>query len=74
MIKSVTGFNRRFSIDDAGKLLLATHISGEPLSTGHGFPLRLVAPGHRGYCWVKWVSRIEVSSKPSWWQPPLPLQ
>ncbi len=74
VIESVTGFNRRFSIDDAGKLLLATHISGEPLSTGHGYPLRLVAPGHRGYNWVKWVSRIEVSSKPSWWQPPLPLQ
>jgi len=74
VIKSATGFNRRFSIKETGRLLLATRIAGEPLSSGHGFPVRLVAPGHRGYHWVKWVTSIEVSSKPSWWQSPLPLQ
>ncbi len=74
VIESVTGFNRRFHIHQADRLLLATHVAGEPLSSGHGYPLRLVAPGHRGYNWVKWVSRIEISSKPSWWQSPLPLQ
>lgn len=74
VIESATGFNRRFPIADAAHLLLATHIMGEPLSSGHGFPVRLVAPGRRGYNWVKWVTEIEVSSKPSWWQSPLPLQ
>ncbi len=74
VIESATGFNRRFAIGEASQLLLATHISGEPLSSGHGYPLRLVAPGHRGYNWVKWVTSIEVSNKPSWWQSPLPLQ
>ena len=74
VIESATGFNRRFPIEDADQLLLATHVGGEPLSSGHGYPLRLVAPGRRGYHWVKWVTRIEVSDKPSWWHSPLPLQ
>jgi DMSO/TMAO reductase YedYZ molybdopterin-dependent catalytic subunit len=74
VIESATGFNRRFAIGEASQLLLATHIAGEPLSSGHGYPLRLVAPGHRGYNWVKWITSIEVSNKPSWWQSPLPLQ
>ena len=41
-------------------------------SADHGFPPRLVAPGRRGYWWVKWVERIELESTPSWWQPPFP--
>jgi DMSO/TMAO reductase YedYZ molybdopterin-dependent catalytic subunit len=74
IVRSRTGYNRRFPLDDAGRLLLATHVGGERLSPGHGFPIRLVADGYRGYNWVKWVTEIEVSDEPSWWQPPLPLQ
>ncbi len=74
VIESITGFRRRFPIGEAERLLLATHVGGATLSSGHGFPMRLVAPGRRGHHWVKWVTRIEVSDKPSWWQSPLPLQ
>ena len=44
------------------------------LPPGHGAPVRLVVPGRRGFWWVKWVDRVEVSSAPWWWQPPLPLR
>lgn len=71
---SATGYSRRFSLDEVGNLLLATHVEGEVLSAGHGFPLRLIAPGHRGYGWVKWIDELEVSREPGWLQPPLPLQ
>ena len=74
LFRSITGYVRRFSLDEAGGLLLATHVGDEELSAGHGFPLRLVAPGHRGYGWVKWISEVEVSSDPAWLEPPLPLR
>ena len=74
VVTSVTGFSRRFSLEEAQGLLLADRVGGERLSAGHGAPLRLVAPGRRGYHWVKWVARVEVSGQPGWWQSPLPLQ
>jgi DMSO/TMAO reductase YedYZ molybdopterin-dependent catalytic subunit len=73
LVRSVTGYQRRFPVSDAGRLLLATRVGGRPLDAGHGFPLRLVAPGRRGFWWVKWVERIEASATPWWWQPPFPL-
>ena len=72
--RSVTGYYRKFSLDAAQEFLLATHVTGETLSHGHGYPVRLVAPGRRGYEWVKWVTEIEFSETPHWWQPPLPIQ
>ena len=71
-VHSVTGYWIRFPIHDLDRLLLATQVGGAPLSAGHGFPVRLVAPGRRGYWWVKWVDRIELQTTPSWWQPPFP--
>jgi len=72
-VHSVTGYWVRFPVGDLGSLLLATGAGGQPLSAGHGYPLRLVAPGRRGYWWVKWVDRVELDSVPSWWQPPFPV-
>ncbi|HEV8425241.1 MAG TPA: molybdopterin-dependent oxidoreductase [Actinomycetes bacterium] len=73
VVVSRTGYRRRLPLADAGGLLLATRLQGHPLSAGHGFPARLVAPGRRGFWWVKWVTSIEVDAGPWWRQPPFPL-
>ena len=73
VVTSATGYRRRLPLAEAGRLLLATRLAGRPLAAGHGFPARLVAPGRRGFWWVKWVVSIEVDPAPWWRQPPFPL-
>jgi len=73
-VRSVSGYDRRFPIERASSLLLATRFGGQTLDPGHGFPARLVVPDGRGFWWVKWVRSIEVDEMPHWWQAPFPLQ
>jgi len=60
-VVSVTGHRWSFGLDEIGLALLATHVGGETLSAGHGYPLRLIFPGRRGFQWIKWIERIEVA-------------
>ena len=66
---SVTGYRWSLPIEEARDALLATHVGGERLSHGHGAPVRLVAPGRRGFQWVKWVTRVDVrtAGDPAQW-------
>ncbi len=73
-IRSATGYDRRFAIANAGRLLVATRLGGAALDADHGFPVRLVAPDRRGYWWVKWLTEIRVDELPAWWQLPFPVQ
>ena len=73
-VEAVSGYGRRFTLDEAQGCLLATQVAGETLNHGHGFPLRLVAPNHRGFDWVKWVTAIHVNETSKLLQPPVPLQ
>jgi hypothetical protein len=61
---SVTSYRWSLPLEEARSALLATHSGEEPLSHEHGFPLRLVAPGRRGFEWVKWITRVEVLTEP----------
>lgn len=72
VVRSSTGYQRRFPVSDLSRLWLVTRLGGRPLSPGHGFPARLAAPGRRGFWWVKWVAEIETSARPSWIQLPFP--
>ena len=73
-VVSLTGYSRLFPARDAKNLHLAVGYGGEPLRRGHGAPLRLVAPGRRGFWWVKWVERIDPVDRPWWLQLPFPLE
>lgn len=42
------------------RALLATHVNGAPLSTNHGYPVRLIVPGYPGQNMVKQIDRIFV--------------
>lgn len=61
---SVTGYRWTLPLAEASDALLATHVGDETLAHEHGGPARLVAPGRRGFQWVKWVVRIEVRNTP----------
>jgi Oxidoreductase molybdopterin binding domain len=74
VVVSQTGYWRRFAVADLGGLLLATRVAGADLAPGNGHPVRLVAPGRRGFWWVKWVAELRPDPLPWWWQPPYPTQ
>jgi DMSO/TMAO reductase YedYZ molybdopterin-dependent catalytic subunit len=44
-------------------VILCYEMNGQPLTSGHGFPLRLVVPGWYGIAWVKWLERIEARDR-----------
>lgn len=74
VVTSLTGYSRAFPVAMVDDLLLALDVAGTPLSVGHGAPARLVAPGRRGFWWVKWVTHIGVDDRPSWLQMPFPAR
>lgn len=60
-VTSVTGHRIVLPLVDLQNAVLATHVGDEPLSPGHGYPVRLTVPGRRGYQWVKWVASIDLA-------------
>ena len=58
----------RFSLDLADATadgpILAWTMNGEPLTPEHGFPVRLVVPGHYGMRSVKWLQSISAVTQP----------
>ena len=72
-MRSTTGYARWFGAGTLDNVWLATGVAGDVSHYGHGYPARIVAPGRRGFWWVKWVVSVQPSSRPPWAQSFFPL-
>ena len=72
-VRSVTGYARWFGPSTPDDVWLVTGLNGRSLPYGSGYPARLVAPGRRGFWWVKWVASVQPSARPPWAQSVFPL-
>ncbi|GAC1548174.1 MAG: hypothetical protein NVS2B7_24010 [Herpetosiphon sp.] len=59
---SCAGYRWSFPLADADTLLQAVGVGNKALSRIHGAPVRLVAPGHRGFQCGRWKQRRPVRS------------
>jgi hypothetical protein len=59
---AVDGFSSSLTINQIINydIMLAYEMNGETLPLTQGYPLRVVAPYHFGYKWVRWVDHIEI--------------
>ena len=53
------------AIDPRGDVLLACSMNGQDLPPDHGFPVRIIVPGHVAARSVKWVNRVIISDEES---------
>lgn len=77
-VKSVlfVGFDEFYSSISIERVLddyafLATHMNGEPLPAGHGFPVRTILPNLYGMKQPRWLKRIELresAETSSYWE------
>lgn len=53
---------RKFKIEEVlnDQIFIAYSVNDTILPQRHGFPIRLVAEGHKGYKWVKYIDRVNV--------------
>jgi DMSO/TMAO reductase YedYZ molybdopterin-dependent catalytic subunit len=47
-------------VQGAPEIMVAYELDGAPLPTGHGYPARIVIPGHYGMKGPKWLDRIDL--------------
>jgi len=64
--KSVDGYTESLSLAtlrDLPETLVAYDLNNAPLTTAHGFPARMVIPGHYGMKGPKWLDTIELGTQ-----------
>lgn len=60
MVRAVDGYYEGFPLAALENAFLAYGMNGELLPRSHGYPVRLLVPGHWGEINVKWIDEIEV--------------
>lgn len=60
-----TSVTRYKGMDDGNDIIVAYKQNGRWLEPDHGFPVRMIIPGHIGGRMVKWLKKIEVRSRES---------
>jgi sulfite oxidase len=59
------------AVDGLGDCIFAFEMNGQELSRDHGYPVRVIAPGHAGARQLKWLHKVILSdqeSQTSWQQ------
>jgi hypothetical protein len=51
------------AFDGLGEVILAYEMNGEELPRDHGYPVRLIIPGHVGARQVKWLHKLRLSDQ-----------
>jgi DMSO/TMAO reductase YedYZ molybdopterin-dependent catalytic subunit len=69
--EAADGFYESYPLNQAleDDVILAYHINDEPLNDKHGFPLRVILPGHFGMKQPRWMTKITLTAeeKPGYW-------
>ncbi|HKT36229.1 MAG TPA: molybdopterin-dependent oxidoreductase [Nitrospira sp.] len=62
VFRAADGFSDSITVDRAmaGDVMIAYKMNGVPLPHGHGFPARVIVPGHYGMKSVQWLTEIEL--------------
>lgn len=50
-------------LDPLGDVIVAYNMNGQELSRDHGYPLRIIVPGHVGIRNIKWLKSITLSDR-----------
>ena len=71
VFRCADGYHTAIPLEDAMReeTLLAYEMNGVPLPTEHGFPIRLLNPGHYGTKNPKWIVNIQLAAEhESYWE------
>ncbi len=63
-LHAADGYSTVLPLERLAQTYLVYAMNGAPLPPEHGFPARLIAPGHSGYKMPKWIERVELTASP----------